>query len=140
MNPFKFNGLSLGLFKNKMSMSHALEMEPHFWMKPHENTFLPFVIQRPTRDKPLTYFEPTAETLASDQAGIYYQLISHPCFVQFYRNVELNDNLQLRSQILVNVFCFHWLVLPLHQQNVLGWKISLDCICFSLLTAEKSDD
>ena len=61
-------------------------------------------------------------TLASDPARISYQLISHSCFLQVCRNVGLNDNLQLRSEILVNSLCCLQLSLHLHPQNVLLGK------------------
>lgn len=97
---------------------YALDIWPHFWILSNENTLLLFVIRRLTRDKAATYFEPTAKTLALDQARIYYQLISHSCFLQVCRNVGLNGDLQLRSKILVNLLCCPQLFLPLHPQNV----------------------
>lgn len=93
-----------------------------------------------------------AETLASDQARIFYQLISHSCFVQFCRNVGMNDNLQLRSEILVHVFCFPWLFSPFAPTECVLWvnipmnkvrlenKPKLRVFVFAFLTTEKSDD
>lgn len=96
-----------------------------------------FVIWRLTRDKPATYFEPTARALALDQAKIYYRLISHSCFLQIWRNVWLNDNLQLRSKILFNLLCFPWLSPSLHhkmcfrEQSKVGKSAQISTLCFA---------
>lgn len=92
-----------------------------FCISSKENTLLSFTMGRSSSHKQSTSSEPRAATLASHQARIYSQLIFRSCFVQACRNVGLNANLPMRSEILVNVlWVFFLFFLPLlTPQNVL---------------------